>query len=462
MNFSRIIVADERKSGSLPPSVLLLASMQRAGIPLRVFYCGDSYLDIALLQNATEDSVTILHPKTCPNPKIMRTMFELAAAEDKINVIVCPLGKRGETSRDCSLDLGAADIASLFDCSIVLCCYAESTPNPIARIVSDITSGLKSKRPDIRVDGIVFVNPFEHRSFQIVEKNVGVNFSGVNFGYIPQELLPPSPLLEALCTPATNSKSMFLIRAASTRIAQMHFQIEFDLILAIAKYNGKWNAAEKIAPIKKTLPKIAIVDDIALRFGGNNASLLFRTFGCDVTNVSARELFSQPFDMYYFPHGLGYAALRAFNEIPDFTANLRTRYAARKFFFANGGSTQMFADKVISPDGTEQDGFGFLNGTGIYFEDSGEFGTPIKCESVSDGKLLRYGEKISGYSLPFVKLEQQAKLQQMIAHWLCVPLDGKGNTGSAGWETTESVFAGVNLDLWSYPDAARQIFHGKF
>lgn len=464
MIFPRLVLADERKNGVTPPSIMLLAAMKRAGFPLRIFYCGQSCVDICLMKNAVEDDITVLNPKTIGNPKIMKVLFELSAAQDKLNVIVCELGRRGETYMNCTKDMTASDMAAMFDCSIVMCCYAESIPNPIGKIVTGFVEGLEAKNPNVHVDGIVFINQFDQRSFQLVENNIGFNFKGLSFGYLPQELVPQTPKYENLCSASTNFKSIFSIRAATTRISQMHRQIEYNLIEAIGKYYQAWTPVDnKIEPIKRTnLPTVAIIEDIALNSEGNNAETLFKAFGCKVDRLPAEAAFSGNYDAHYFPHGLGHVTLQSYMENPKLIANIKGAFLSNKIIFTNGGSTQIFAETVMLPDNTEIEGIGILAGAGVY---SNEYDTekclPVQCESMGNGIMLKYKEKIGGYSVPWAKMARTPSMQKIVANWLCSPIEGNTPLGSAGWESRGTIFAGVCVDLWSNTEAVRKLFYAK-
>lgn len=460
LKFPRLVLADERKNERTPPSVVLLASMKRAGVPLRVFYCGLNSADICMLKNAVEEDITVLHPKTSANPKIMKMLFELAASPDKLNVIVCELGRRGETYIACSQNPQVSDMAAAFDCSVVLCCYAESVPSPAAKMVMSFVEAIEGKNPNVRVDGIVFINPFDQRSFQLVENSVGMQFKGLSFGYIPQELEPPMPRYDELCSIAGNSKATFLLRAVTVRISKMHDQIDFPAIEAIGRYCEEWTPAGKIEPIKRSsLPSVAIIDDIALSSEGNNAELLFRAFGCKVEKVPFFSAFSRNYDIFYFPHGLGYKALANCAGTAA-AVNAKAAFLSNKIIFANGASSGMFAKKIVLPDGSEMPGIGVLPGVGTYYDKPDE-SIPSQCESMSNGIMLQYREKIGGYVVPWAKLSQSGSTQKIIANWLCSPMGKDGAVESAGWESGGGIFAGAVLDLWSNTDAVRRIFYAK-
>lgn len=463
MNFPRLVLADERKNNLIPSSVILLAAMKRAGFPLRVFYCGINSLDICLLKNALEDEITIIHPKTCEKIKNIKILFELAADADKLNIVVCDLGKRGETYLECEKNFVAADVAAILNCPVIMCCYAESTPQPVAKIVSGFMEGLQTKNPNVRVDGIVFVNPFEQRSFQLVENSVCLTFHGLSFGYIPQELVPPAIKYEDICSVHLNQRSNFLIRAATTRISQMYNQIDYSAMEAIGKYYQKWTSVGGIEPIKRSkLPKIAVIDDIALFSEGNNSEILFRAFGCTVERVSLKNAFDRNFDIYYFPHGLGYAVLQNIQDDKVLIAQIKSAFILNKVIFASGASSQIFAEKVILSDGTEIPGLGIMPGIHKCSQDFGSPKTiPVLCESMNNGNLTQHKEKIGGYIIPWTGLSQSASKNKIAANWLCTPISGEGAAGVMGLDLEKSVFAGVVPDLWSNIDAARQFINAN-
>ena len=347
----RIIIAGEYRTGFVPPSILLIAAMKRSGVPIHVFYCGFNPVDVCLLQSVLEENITVINLNTCTNSKTIKTLFEVSAQRNKLNIVVCNLGIRGETTKDSCIDTTASDLAFVLDCSIILCCYAVSHPRPVVKIIGDICTTLETLNPNVRIDGAIFINPFDHHSFQLVENNIGISFKWSTFGYIPSELEPPIPTIEALSSVSSYTKKTFSLRAVAGRIAQMQGQVDYLALEAIGKYNQEWVPTGGLARMqRKTFPKVAVIDDLALRGEGNNAELLFRSFGCEVYHVTPDEISSQNFDMYYFPHGLGYIAVDSFNFAPKFSVSLKYAALNKKIIFANGASGLIFGEKFIKPD----------------------------------------------------------------------------------------------------------------
>ena len=457
MRLPRVIIAGEHKPGLVPPSILLIAAMKRSGVPLHVFYCGYNPVYVRVLQSVAEESITVINLKTYTNTKMVKTLFEASAMQNKLNVIVCDLGARGETVRDCYTDATASEIAAILDCSIILCCYAENHPRPVVTILKDICAALESKKSNIRIDGAIFVNPFDLREFQLIENNIGINFSWSTFGYLPSELKPPIPSIETLSSESTYTRGTFSIKAAASKISQMQGQVDYLTIEAIGKYNGEWTPTGGISRIqKKALPKVAIINDLALSGEGNNAEVLFRSFGCLIFHLTAKDdLLSQNFDMYYFPDGLGYIAIDSFNSAKNFSASLKKASAFRKVIFANGASGLILGEKFIKPDGTEAKGLGVSQTIGNYncfttFNSP----SPVVCvSSKTDGLLLQGDEKINAYMLPNMALENNSK------NLLCSFAETGNAAGSTGHEENNTILPGVCVDLWSNIDAIRRLFY---
>jgi len=456
MKLPRIIIAGEHKSGFVPPSILLIAAMKRSGVPVHVFYCGFDPVNVRLLHSAAEEEITVINLKTCTNIKTVKTLFEANAKSNKLNVIVCDLGLRGQTPRDSYIDPTASDIAFALDCSIILCCYGESAPRPIVKIMEDISKAIESKNPEVRIDGMLFVNPFDQRTFQLVENNIGNHFRWTTFGYIPSELEPPIPTMEALSSISSYTKGTFSLRAVSGRIAQMQGQIDYLALEAIGKYNQAWEPTGGIARLQKmTPPKVAIIRDLALAREGNNAKLLFEAFGCQVYSITAKEISSQNFDMFYFPDGLGYLTIDTFNTTSDFSYALKNAITNKKIVFANGASGLIFGETFIKPDGSEAQGLGVLPVIGSYNNlASFSVPTPVICSnSRTSGVLLQGDEKINAYMLPELSLESNSK-----SFRCCFTATGQP-AGSTGYEEYNTILPGVCMDLWSNIDAIRRLFY---
>ena len=451
----RIIIAGEHKPGFVPPSILLIAALKNSRVSMRVFYCGFNPVYVRLLQSVMEEEITVFNLKTCSNIKTVKTLFEASAQQDRLNIIVCDLGARGDTVKDSFTDTTASDIAFALDCSIILCCYAASHPRPIVKIIGDICTALESQNP-IRIDGAVFVNPFEQRSFQLVENNIGMNFRWSTYGYIPSELEPPIPTVESLSSDGTYTRGTFALRAIANRIAKMQGQIDYLALEAIGKYNQEWQPTGGIARFQKTtVPNVAIVDDLALKGEGNNAELLFKSLGCTVSRVKVKNMFSQNFDMYYFPHGLGYVAMNSFNSMEKFSTLLRTAIISKKIVFVNGATGLVFGEKFLKPDGLEETGLGILPVTGSY-NSIASFDKPthVICASTkTDGLFLQGDEKISAYMLPEINLESNSKSMR------CTLATTGNFAGNTGYEDHKTILTGVCMDLWSNIDIVRRLFY---
>ncbi|MCL2147532.1 MAG: hypothetical protein FWH52_06965 [Synergistaceae bacterium] len=455
MKLPRIIIAGEHKPGFVPPSILLISAMKRYGIPLRIFYCGYNPVDVCLLQSVAEERITVINLKTCTNPKIVRTLFETSAKENMINVIVCDLGARGNTIGECYTDTTASDIASILDCSIILCCYAENNPRPVTKILIDICTAIESKNPNASIKGAVFVNPFNPHSFQLFENNIGINFMWTTFGYIPSELEPPIPTLEALSSSKSYIRSTFSIRAAVSRISQLQGQLDYLALEAISKYDQEWTSIGKVARFQKPIqPKVAIFDNLALSSEGNNAELLFSSFGCQVSYITAEDILSKNFDMYYFPDGLGYIAIDSLRQEEHFPSILKQMIEIRKIVFANGASGLVFGEKFFKPDDSEEKGLGVLPIIGNYNAKTNANPEPVICTCLKTNSFLLQGdEKINALALPNIGLESQSKSIR------CTFAKTGDFAGNMGHEEQNTIIVGVWIDLWSNANVIRRLFY---
>jgi len=452
----RIIIAGEHKVGFVPPSILLVAAMKRLGVPIRVFYCGYNPIDVRLMQSVSEESITVINLKTCTNLKTVKTLFEASAHNNKLNVIVCDLGVRGETLKDSYIDATASDLAFALDSSIMLCCYAENQPRPAIKIIEDICAVIESHNPSTRIDGAIFVNPFDPHSFQLFENNIGRSFRWSTFGYIPSELIPPIPTIESLSSVSSYTRGTFSLRAVAGRISQMQGKIDYLALEAIGKYNQEWVPTGGVARFQKPIaPKVAIINDIALTGEGNNAELLFKSLGCNVFHINIKDISSQDFDMFYFPDGLGYLAIDSFNSEKLFAVSLKSAIRKKKIIFANGASGLIFGEKFMMPDGSEAQGLGVLPVIGNYNNlTSYDKPAPVICLSaITDGILLQGDEKINAYILPGIGLESNSKSLR------CFFAATETLAGNTGYEEKNVILAGVCMDLWSNVDVIRRLFY---
>jgi cobyrinic acid a,c-diamide synthase len=301
----------------------------------------------------------------------------------------------------------------------------------------------------------VFVNPFSPHSFQLFESSVGINFKWSTFGYIPSELEPPIPTIEALSKAQSYTRATFSMRAAVSRISQLRGQIDYLTIEAIAKYNQDWTPAVKIDRVQKsTLPKVAIFDNLALSGEGNNAELLFSSFGCQVTYITTEDVLLKNFDVYYFPDGLGYIAIDSFKSEKNFSIALRKVISLGKTVIANGGSGLVLGDSFFMPDDSQEKGIGVLRFVGNYNAKSVDNPEPVICTCAKTNSFLLHGdEKINAYALPNIGLESESKsIRYTFAK--------TGNfAGTIGYEENNTIVTGVWIDLWSNIDVIRRLFY---
>ncbi len=93
MIIPRLVIADERREGTVPPGVILAAALKNAGHPLRIFCAGpDEYL-VRLTALVTGEDVTVLDPYSCGSTRVFKTLFQFASKSDRLNIILAPLGR---------------------------------------------------------------------------------------------------------------------------------------------------------------------------------------------------------------------------------------------------------------------------------------------------------------------------------------------------------------------------------
>ena len=206
MKIPRLVIADERRDGTIPPGVIFAATLKNAGHPVRLFSVGpDEYLT-RLASLVTGEGVTILNPYTCGNTRVLKTLFQYASEEESLNLILAPLGKREEDD-DFTVYPQGPEMSKIFDCPLIPIIAADSSSVVIARGLEKVLASCTEQGAP-SIPAVLFSSVFNAREFQLLEIEAGRRTPLLGIGYIPKSLERDRSTLLELSLPAMAERAV--------------------------------------------------------------------------------------------------------------------------------------------------------------------------------------------------------------------------------------------------------------
>ncbi len=446
--YPRIVIADERRSGVVPPSVVLVAALKHMGWPLRLFHIGADESAMRLLKLVTCSDVTLFDPFLLSSTRLLKTLFEVAASPDCINILVAPLGSRRGDDPFIVLP-AAADVARTLECPMIPVIYADSSAIIAARTLDAALQGIRSSGPD-PCAGVLYASVLNPREYQLLETEAGRRTPLLHLGYLPQFLERKAPSLLELCLPGAPGSAL-QIRMAAAQLSGMMDQVEWGAFEAFAKLAPGWTAQPDIGARKAAGTDVAIFTDEALGCEGNNARLLFEYFGCRVTEVPLRSGgFPGGSGAIYIPHGPAFPCADMILGNENIRHGLASAIRRRRQLFVNGGASILFGEtiSVLGKDPLPGVGAGAYAGFLTMPEDRIR---KVDVLSRRDGIFFEKGAKARGYLPEYLRVAPRGTVGG--AQWSLQDPARNVELGESGWETGYTVLNPAYLELWSCPDA---------
>jgi len=457
LDLPRLLIADERRGGTIPPGIVIAATLKSLGIPLRLF-CGcmdESYL--RMLSLGCEQEVFSIDPFQFRSEADLRLFFGTVARSDSLNLVLSPLGSM--VSEDhMSVDRGTADLARMLGVGLLALPHA----NPVASLNSRIMTGVYEdlKESDVEVYGVLFSSVLNPREFQLLEVELGRMVPSMSLGYIPRYMERRSLSLVELCSDPRVAQP---IKTLGHQLKGMTGQIDWEAVLAFGKRSLDMSVPDRrIEPIAGN-PLVSVITDHSTSLGLENDLLFFKTIGCRVEQVPLLQgTIPHGAAVVYVPHGLPHVAMKRLQLNEKLYNQIKSMPVRRASALINGGLSALWGkwyalssearDRMPGFNVMENDGFVL----GPYFKGTG---VPVEMVPFGGGitKVLPLdeGEKLRGFLPDYMKKTLGVPGRGMCG-WSVRDLRNKDSMGEAGWKVGDVVGSHARVELWSCPEVIKR------
>ncbi|NCB16358.1 MAG: hypothetical protein EOM65_09275 [Synergistales bacterium] len=445
MIIPRLVIADERREGTVPPGVILAAALKSAGHPLRIFCAGpDEYL-VRLTTLVTGEEVTVLDPFSCGTARVLKTLFQFASDRERLNIILAPLGQRGDDG-GFSLFPQGPELSRVLECPLIPVMFADSSATIIARVLEKAVSGIAA-HGEIPVPAVLFASVLNPREFQLLEIEAGRRAPLLSLGYIPKLLERNRSTLLELCLDAMAERAAFPVKAAASQLASLPGQIDWNAFWGFARLNQEWTEVAEPFRGKAAGLTVGVVTHSGLDLEGDNARRLFSYLGCSVRKIFLEE--TRPaldVNAVYVPHGLGFLSAEKILAAQGAREWFSGLFKSRKVVFVNGGAAPLLGESFALPNGKQYEGMNIFHYRGKYDMPSEDL-KKVEVSSLEGDILLNLGEKLRGYLPSYASVINPGDAAQSL--WsVKEPGNGK-EKGFSGWNKGYGVVTDLCIELWS-------------
>lgn len=449
MIIPRLVIADERREDSVPPSVLLVTALKNAGCPLRIYCAGpDEYL-VRLISLATGENVTVLDPFTCGSPRILKTLFQVSCEPGSLNIVLAPLGERLEDD-DFSVFPSGPGLAKTLECPLLPVLYADSSSVVIARFLEKALLGIL-RHETVDVPAVIFASVLNPREYQLLDVEAGRRTPLLNLGYIPKSLERKRTSLLELCLDTTSEKSILPIKAAAAQLYSMDGQIDWNALWAFARLSPKWTKAEEPYRDRAKGCTIGILAHGALDLEGDNAARLFSYLGFSVRKIFlGEEGRLGDLKAVYVPHGLGFLCAEQLLGIPETRDWFTGLFKRGQTIFVNGGVSLLLGESFVLPNGKQFEGLNLFRYKGQYAMPSSGF-TRVEIATLEGDDFLNLGERLRGRRVSYSTVYNPGEKSRSI--WTIKDSQSGRDLGLTGWSLGRGIAVDLSVDLWSNIEA---------
>lgn len=450
MKIPRLVIADERRHDSVPPSVLLVAALKNAGFPLRVFCAGpDEYL-VRLLSLATGENITVLDSFACGSPRIIKTVFQVSCEPSSLNIVLAPLGER-QTDDGFSVFPSGPGLAKILECPLLPVIYADSSSAVIARILEKAVAGIAAHET-VDVPAVIFASVLNPREYQLLEVEAGRRTPLLSLGYIPKMLERNRTSLLELCLDTTSEKALLPVKAAAAQLYSMEGQMDWNTLWAFARLSPKWVKADEPYRNRVNGTTIGILAHGALDLEGDNASRLFSYLGFSVRKIYLGEGGNLgDIRTVYVPHGLGFLCAEQLLGIPSVRQWFTGLFKGGKSVFVNGGVSLLLGESFVLPNGKSYEGLKLFRYKGQFAMPSSDFKN-VEISSLEGDDFLNLGEKLRGRRFSYSSVSNPGDRSRSI--WTLKDAQSGRDLGLTGWSLGRGIASDLSVDLWSNIEVA--------
>lgn len=445
MIIPRLVIADERREGTVPPGIILAAALKNAGHPLRIFCAGPDEFLVRLTTLVTGEDVTVLDPYSCGSTRVFKTLFQCASESDRLNIILAPLGKRGDDDAFILFPQGP-ELSRLLECPLLPVVFADSSATITARVLEKAVSGIAAQG-DIPVPAVLFASVLNPREYQLLEIEVGRRAPLLSLGYIPKLLERNRSTLLELCLDAMADRAAFPVKAAAAQLASLPGQVDWNAFWGFARLNQEWTELPEPFRGKAAGLTVGVVTHSGLSLEGDNARRLFSYLGCSVRKIFLEE--AKPaldVNAVYVPHGPGFLCAEQLLGKQGAREWFSGLFKSRKVVFVNGGAAPLLGESFTLPNGKQYEGMNLFRYRGKYGMPSDEL-KKVEISSLEGDILLNLGEKLRGYLPPYASVVNPGDSAKSL--WSVKDPGNEKEKWLSGWNLGYGIVTDLSVELWS-------------
>ncbi|MCF7935846.1 MAG: hypothetical protein K9L28_05875 [Synergistales bacterium] len=441
MFLPRLMIADERKSGVVPPSVLLAAALKERGYRLRLFVAGPDERIVKLLEVCTGERVTVLDPFLAGGEKRLRFLFQHTADASALNLVVAPLAYEREEEARLLLQRKTLEIAEALSMPLCPCIYARMAAAVAARTMKDLGSQL-GMYSSISIHAALFASVLNPREYQLLETELGRILPWLSFGYLPSNLEIPLPEDDLLFREFPGSMKFIGLKTTVLQLQGLTEHIQWPLFGALGKQAEEQTTSQIEIP-GRAGGVAAVLRHPGLGGYGDNVERLLKEMGLYVGIFSVDDHIPVEADVIYISHGEpGY--LQELLGNGSFRQILGKVVLKERRFFVNGGLASLFGER-LTIDGEELQGLRFFPFAATCRHTVGQMDY-VWIEAETTGPLLKENERGRGLLPQGVSLEG---IKRGEPEWRFLEVHDRHEIGQGCWSIKKSLVTQAYLDPWS-------------
>ena len=445
-----VVIAGVRSGvGKTTIATGIMGALTRRGHRVQPFKAGPDYIDPSYHRLACGVPSRNLDTWLLPHPTV-RELFQRAGSRGDVCVVEGVMGVfDGHSSL--SEDGSTAELAKLLDAPVVLVADASK----VARSVAAEVLGYQTFDPDLRIAGVILNGVGGPRHMEFCQPQIEATTGLPVLGYLPRrpDLVQPERHLGLIPTvEGTVARQWY-----DALIDQVEETIDLDAILRLAATGQRPDAAARtpanVFPAED-VPKrarIGVAMDKAFSFYYQDSLDLLEAWGAEIAPFS-------PIEDENLPPGVGglylgggfpelFAAELAANK--PMLAAIREAVAGGMPVYAECGGLMYLGDNLTGQDGADYPMAGVIPAASSMSGARLTLGYR-EVEAVSDGPLLRKGQRVRGHEFHWSTLERQPEPGESV--YSVVNQDNRPDGFRSG-----SVWASyIHIHLGSNPSLARR------
>jgi cobyrinic acid a,c-diamide synthase len=461
LNLPRLIIADEYRSGKVSSGVLIASALKEFGYKLKLFVGNVDEVTLRALQIVCNQPVTLLDPILCDRASNLRWLFQNTASPECLNLVFANLGGRLLEDSPFKVPKECILLSEWLDCEILPIIYSDASSTLAVRSVAEVLRQIEEG--DRVAHTMLFRSILNNREYELVDREVGRQFTAISVGSMPSVVERDAPLLTSMCGDSC-AQAVFPLRSAAKQLMNMDRMVNWPVFRALAlaapSWNNQPNLCEPITDSGKV--NIAVVRHPALSLSGDGTEHLMRTLGCNIVDVSLEGTITHnvPIHGVYLPHGLTYMVIPKFFSNIYLKTMLTRGSTGQSFLFAEGGSSSVLGDRIILPEGRgEGRGFGILPFNSLYRKQT--FGNTRKIQAISrkaNPLLTGSRECVWGYVSENYSLIPAGSEEEEC--WDIMDWADSRKSSRDGWCNDRILATSMRVEPWSAPAMFRRWLEG--